>query len=231
MLLVPTPQQPHRATPGELVALLLVYVDLLVARISALEQNASARAQALPLSHFLAKGVPEQILLWMLYQHHIEHFQKIGPRTSARSEPQPVLSLRLQPTSSFALTDVGWAFADRFLSDILVPAEEGAFAEAWDQLLLGLLVPRYDTDHRLFTWGAYVLKQFRQPSPNQELILCAAEELGWPAWFDDPLPRRAGLRPKTRLHDTIKDLNRWQRPCLVHFKGNGDGSRLGWELR
>jgi hypothetical protein len=76
-----------------------------------------------------------------------------------------------------------------------------------------------------------VLKRFRQPSANQELILQSAEELGWARWFDDPLPRGQANNPKMRLHDTIKDLNRRQSPPLVHFKGDGSGTRVGWELR
>jgi len=34
-----------------------------------------------------------------------------------------------------------------------------------------------------------------------------------------------------RLHDTIKNLNRHQYPHLVHFKGDGTGTMVGWELR
>ena len=74
-------------------------------------------------------------------------------------------------------------------------------------------------------------KTFRQPSGNQEIVLSTAEELLWPSWFDDPLPRRAGLSSKVRLHVTIKALNRYQKPHLVQFKGDGTGTRVGWEYR
>jgi hypothetical protein len=37
--------------------------------------------------------------------------------------------------------------------------------------------------------------------------------------------------PKVRLHDTIKALNRHQAPYLVHFKGDGTGTRIAWEYR
>jgi len=42
------------------------------------------------------------------------------------------------------------------------------------------------------------------------MVLTAAQEMHWQPWFDDPLPLRAGINPKVRLHDTIKDLNRRQ---------------------
>jgi hypothetical protein len=102
---------------------------------------------------------------------------------------------------------------------------------ARDLLLLGRFVPHYQPEDRLFTWGHQVLKQFRQPSHNQELILRTGEELRWPAWFDDPMPKRRGKDPKVQVHDTIKDLNRRQTLHLVHFKGDGTGRRIGWEYR
>src|SRR5207253_80516 len=113
----------------------------------------------------------------------------------------------------------------------LMPQQERDFDAAWDGLLLGRLLPCYDQSQRMFRWGAHVLKWFRQPAGNQELILLSAQELGWPGWFDDPLPPQNGQSAKARLHDTIKDLNRRQLPYLVHFKGDGTGTRIGWEYR
>src|SRR5437764_640806 len=56
-------------------------------------------------------------------------------------------------------------------------------------------------------------------------------ELRWTRWLDDPLPRKPGKCSKQRLHDTIKDLNRRQTPHLIQFKGDGTGTRVGWEYR
>jgi hypothetical protein len=69
------------------------------------------------------------------------------------------------------------------------------------------------------------------PSENQEAVLEAAEKLGWPPWFDDPLPALRGGNPKRRLRETINDLNRRQRKPFVHFTSDGSGRRIGWELR
>ncbi len=92
-------------------------------------------------------------------------------------------------------------------------------------------VPDWDAQRRELRWQGQVVKRFRQPAPSQEMILRAAEELGWPEWFDDPLPRVPGLNPKARLHDTIRNLNRHQQRRLLHFKGDGTGTRVGWECR
>ncbi len=79
--------------------------------------------------------------------------------------------------------------------------------------------------------GAWALKHFQQPSEAQAVILASAEELGWPPWFDDPLPRTAGANTKVRLHNTINNLNRNLHLPIVRFRGDGTGTRIGWELR
>jgi hypothetical protein len=127
------------------------------------------------------------------------------------------------------LTELGEEFANDFLADALVPDVNDSFAAAWGRLLLGTLTPSYDRESRVFAWGRQVLKCFRQPAVNQELILSAAEEQGWPPWFDDPLPRRSRTNPKVVVHNTINDLNRRQWSYLIHFKGDGTGTQIGWE--
>jgi hypothetical protein len=136
----------------------------------------------------------------------------------------------LTDQSCFALTERGAAFADAFLADALLPQFDGAFQSAWNRLALGLLVPTFQRDDRIFAWGEHIIKQFRQPALNQELVLISAEELQWPEWFDDPLPRRNGSNPKVILHDTIKDLNRRQAESLIHFRGDSTGRRIGWQF-
>jgi len=66
---------------------------------------------------------------------------------------------------------------------------------------------------------------------SQAQPLCAAEEEQWPNWFDDPLWWQAGTSGKVRLHATIQDLNRRQVRYLIHFKGDGTGTRVGWKYR
>ena len=65
---------------------------------------------------------------------------------------------------------------------------------------------------------------------NQEAILAAFQEDGWPARIDDPLPPVAETDPKRRLSDTIKCLNRKQQNALVRFSGDGTGEGVLWDL-
>ena len=78
--------------------------------------------------------------------------------------------------------------------------------------------------------GGIVVKQFKVPALNQERILAAFEEEGWPVHIDDPLPPHPEQDPKRRLHDTINSLNRNQKKPLIQFLGNGNGQGIRWEL-
>jgi hypothetical protein len=219
------------ATPCEFIAFVIVYVDLLMARWTVPDQPCGGRLHAVSLAHFHERGVEDHILLWLLYQAHVEHWLPACGGGGQGHAVAPANSVLLGASSSFSLTERGESFADVFLAEALVPPDEEDFDRAQDRLLLGQVVPHYDKENRIFRWGGHVLKCFRQPAGNQELILAAAEELAWLAWMDDPLPKLPGVVSKVRLHDTIKDLNRRQTPPLIHFKGDGTGTRIGWEYR
>ena len=193
-------------------------------------QRTDVRQIPVPLSWLCELETGKDILLWMLFHAHVEHFRVIL-KADGGTELQPANSLYISPNSLFSLTEAGAAFAAGFLGDGPCPNESPALSTAWDRFLREDIVPHYDADGRTFRWGAHTLNHFRQPATNQELILLTAEELNWPAWFDDPLPKRSRKSTKERLHDTIKDLNRRQRPHLIHFKGDGTGTRVGWEYR
>ena len=78
--------------------------------------------------------------------------------------------------------------------------------------------------------GVALVKQFKWTAENQEAILCVFEEEGWPARIDDPLPPQAEQDSKRRLSDTIKCLNRKQANPILHFRGDGTGEGIIWEL-
>jgi hypothetical protein len=224
------PQEPHGASPGELVAFVFAYLDLLARYEDALDRKQSPRMNPLPCRSFQEHGIGEPVLRWMLYQGHVEHLSPASGAAGGKAGTVLVSSVLLMESSCFALTEAGAVFADQFLANVFAE-EENVVGMARELLLLGRLVPAFNAEKRVLSWGRHVLKCFRQPSPNQELILAAAEEMAWPEWFDDPLPRVQGTNPKIRLHDTIKALNRHQESHIVHFKGAGLGTRVGWDYR
>jgi hypothetical protein len=92
----------------------------------------------------------------------------------------------------------------------------------------GCSLPQWDRERRRLLWRGRVVKEFRVPAPNQELILSAFEEEQWPPRIDDPLPLCPEMDAKDRLHEAIKSLNR-RRLCKgLRFRGDGSGRGILW---
>jgi hypothetical protein len=75
-----------------------------------------------------------------------------------------------------------------------------------------------------------VVKRFRKHSPNQELLLQAFDEAGWPAEIDDPLPMTDDIVPEERLRETVKQLQRTVTPRTIRFGVTGGGRRAYWRV-
>ncbi len=91
------------------------------------------------------------------------------------------------------------------------------------------LTPEWDPVRRELRYRGKILKRYRVPAQNQELVLTAFQESGWPEFIDDPLPPAAGQDSKERLQATIKSLNRNQLLHEIRFHGNGNGQQVYWE--
>src|SRR4051794_1008363 len=93
------------------------------------------------------------------------------------------------------------------------------------------VVPFWDRARRRLWLGDRLVKWFRQPAENQQRILDAFQELGWPPGIEDPLPGEHGIEPRQRLRQAIKSLNGCQEGGLVlRFRGDGTGEGLTWEV-
>jgi hypothetical protein len=88
--------------------------------------------------------------------------------------------------------------------------------------------PHWDLQRRELWMGHVLVKSFRVPAENQEAILTAFQEDGWPSRIDDPLPQAPKIDPKRRLHSTIQCLNRNRKAALLHFHGDGRGIGVRW---
>jgi hypothetical protein len=91
------------------------------------------------------------------------------------------------------------------------------------------IVPAWDSARRELRLGKNVVKRFRQPAKNQETILAAFQEEGWPPRIDDPIPGD-DAHAKDRLRDAVKKLNR-QAILLIHFLSDGKGQGVLWQIR
>jgi hypothetical protein len=75
--------------------------------------------------------------------------------------------------------------------------------------------------------GRRIVKRLDQLAGLQEPVLYAFEAQGWPQCIANPF---TGLGRKRRLHEAIENLNRHQRTQLIHFYGDGTGTRICWRL-
>jgi hypothetical protein len=207
---------------------LLAYRQLMSHWEEAARQRRRARDNPVPLARCLEAGARAEVLHTLLYMGHAEHLLPApGPHGGTRA----VDSVHFREGSSFALTELGQFAGEHVVAGQALDDEDVLHVTTWEELALERLVPRYHPTERVWAWGAHLIKSYSQPAEGQEWILLSAQELGWPEWFDDPLPPRAGKKQKQRLHDTISDLNRRQRSRFIRFRGDGTGQRVGWEFR
>ena len=168
-----------------------------------------------------AAGLTHTDLRWLLYRGYalqgVERWQ-VGTR---RRTFRQVANLSLLETACFVLTDAGAAYVLGCVGqgEEEAPAHERRESPVWDEKRRELRV------------GQVVVKRFKQPAANQERVLQAFQEEGWPPRIDDPLPPEEEQEPKRRLHRTISNLNRRQRGQIrVHFGGGGEGESVCWRL-
>ena len=197
---------------------------------------------AVEIERLLAMGVTTSDLRWLVKRGYVSHAREVTtPQDPERhfdpAEPNPSFA----KNSCFVLTEAGLAILDREHShsdheddevsapladsSVDLPARELATRDA-----RRAAIPNWDRDTRTFLVGQDLIKRFRVPSANQEAVLDAFQEEGWPPSIDDPLPPSPDLQPKRRLHDTIKCLNLNQVQALIRFRGDGTGQRVLWEL-
>jgi hypothetical protein len=185
---------------------------------------------------------------WLIHRGLVRQAREVTSLTDERRKFVPYASLSLSQKTCLLLTEEGCRFARRIVESrgalavyalgTPLPATEDrapaagvvgdnseAGRDAW-----GVLKPKWDRDRRQLRLGGRIIKEFKVPAANQEVILAVFEEEHWPAKIDDPLPRSPEIDPQRRLHDTINSLNRNQRYPLVHFGADGLGRGVRWRL-
>jgi hypothetical protein len=175
---------------------------------------------AVEIETLRGQGVTNNQLRWLLRKGYIaqavERTKTHAPQRSFRHLASP----RLYEQACFVITDAGIAFTG---GEQLQPLANKDAKRVATQ-------PVWDGGLRELRLGEILVKRFKQPAGNQELILGAFQEEGWPARIDDPLPPVKGQDGKRRLHSTISNLNRRQENSLIHFHGGGNGKSVCWRL-
>jgi hypothetical protein len=132
--------------------------------------------------------------------------------------------------TSFLLTDAGYSYVQSHLAGTTALAPAGVDAVGRDVIMIPSVRPLWNRKSRVLYLGSRLVKQYRVLSPNQEAVLEAFQEEGWPPFIDDPLRPMPDQHPKQRLRETIRCLNANQKNHLLRFRGNGTGESVGWEL-
>jgi hypothetical protein len=166
------------------------------------------------------------LLSWGYLEHACEYTRPGDPKRLFH----PLGSLVLPKRTCFVLTARGREITLDSCTET-VQAASATTREPVEAHRSVTETPRWDGEACQLWWKTLLIKEFRRPAANQELVLAALEEEGWPPRIDDPLPPTSIIDPKVRLHDTIKALNRHHLHPILRFSGNGKGQRIQWAWR
>lgn len=205
---------------------------------------------ALEINVLRETGLANNDLRLLLSRHLLQH----GDETTRPSDPRrrfrKITSLMLARRDCFVLTKTGYSCVVRAVRAGCTPSGETLLDDQSRIVSFGTLpahkdvmcqdsingttnaniVPSWNSNLHELRLGTRVIKRFTHPAPSQERILSAFEEEQWPSAIDDPLPVQFNQDPRRRLHYTIQNLNRAQKPHRLRFFINGNGQSVRWEL-
>jgi hypothetical protein len=175
---------------------------------------------AVEINTLYERGLSISHIRWLVAKNFAEHGQESCVYGSPHRSFRRGDGFFFDHTTCVVLTRSGAAFVDHVLRE---PNDQGISIDA-------LLKPFWDRARRELSLYGKVVKRYLVPARNQQVILGAFEEEGWPQHIDDPLPVSLDIDPRTRLHDAIHRLNSCQTNRLLRFRGNGAGTGVAWEL-
>ena len=175
-------------------------------------------------------GLTPSDFRWLTCKGYVEHARDVTESDSKSRNFVPDAELAFTKRSCFVLTAEGAAFARHLLYGDAEHNGEPALHLLHDERVSTPPTPTWDANLHELTVGLVLVKRFKWPALNQETLLAAFQEEGWPLRIDDPLAPQPEQDSKRRLHDTIKSLNRNQRHRLLRFKGDGTGEGVRWEF-
>ena len=172
------------------------------------------------------RSVDTSDLRSLIYSGLIEHRPETTRQGSLKRTFEKNMDIMLSNRSCFMITHQGI----RTLVGWMSAGHKGAGSPAMAVERDRQQTPVWDSGRRELRLGDRLVKLFRWPAQNQEAILNAFQQQGWPARIADPLPADSKVCAKRRLHDTIKCLNRRRTEKLIKFRGDGTGRGVKLEL-
>lgn len=183
---------------------------------------------AVEISGMDTLGVSHDELRWMVGKGLVEHAQEITEGNGICRSFESPGGFTFSPNSCFVVTPAGLDLA----IDLMLESSEEfpEVAENSTSTSTEPGCPVWDDQRHELKVGGVIVKRFKWRASNQEAILAAFQEDGWPARIDDPLSPLPETDPKRRLSDTIKCLNRKQVAPLLRFSGDGTGEGVLWDV-
>ncbi len=231
---------PFAWSPGKARKWKLALGELLEAHYYDTDLRQPDREFAVALGRLAEAGLTHNDLRWLLAKGFIEQTKKHGGTVRARNRVNRSATVdSFSRRTRVVLTEAGLAFANQVFqappgsvpispSPLMREGRGEGDSPVSTPKYTSTPLPRWDPGTRTLWLGSTLVKQFKVPALNQELVLSAFDEEGWPCSIDDPLPPILTIDPKRRLHDTIIRLNRNQRSALIRFHGNGNGLAIHW---
>jgi hypothetical protein len=221
------PQRPSET--GDLAApMRAALAQLLKARQYARDLGCPHWEFAVEIDRLTGLGATTSDLRWLVKKGYLEHAYEVTQPGDPSRRFQTAQNLAFAEGSCFCLTDPALSSLEGEGSD--PEASDSGSNSVAEAPAEAVLLPRWDAEDRTLYLGRRVVKEYRVPSPNQEAVLAAFQEEGWPHYVDDPLSPVGDQSPKQRLRDTIRCLNANQANNLIRFRGDGTGERIRWEL-
>jgi len=193
-------------------------------RTHAASLNADVWQFSLELRALEQLGASLHDLRWMIANSLVEHRLETTSPDSRERTFRRLENLSIPAAACFVITKAGLVLLDGAIELPRAAAQAGrANANGHSS------IPHWDPHHRVLSFDRSVLKAFRVPAPNQEVILSAFAAAGWPPCLNDPLADERGQDPRQRLGYAIKGLNRSHTVRRIRFFGDGTGRRICWK--
>ncbi|MCA9054457.1 MAG: hypothetical protein KDA75_11510 [Planctomycetaceae bacterium] len=196
---------------------------------------------AVELENLLGCGVTINDLRWLMTKGFVSHQLEVTPSGAAYRQFQPLSMTHWPQATSLVLTPNGYlhitaALEGRELNGgpksayspqlQVVPTADEPATHAPDRTVTA--TPEWDPTLRELRFRGELIKRYRVPAPNQELVLNAFQDDGWPEWIEDPNPPVQGVDPIQRLLATVKSLNRNQLSNVLTFHCQTNAGIVSW---
>ena len=218
---------------------------LLEARQYAEQTSGNPWEFSVELDQLTALGLTRNDFRWLVCKGLVEHQREVTLEGDDGRAFRPTGDLTFPEGTCFILTGAGISIACGFYAAETAAAPAPSSSPTEENVAATIdhnisengkgpqgepSVPTWDTQKRELRVNGIIVKRFVQTAPNQQAILAAFDEEAWPHRIDDPLSPHPEQDPKRRLSDTIKCLNHKQTHKLIHFRGDGTGEGVTWEL-